>query len=1139
MAKISSDFISDLSDTDLRDVFDAMGIKYKKGKGDHIVMSCITPSHKDQTPSFSANTATGAFFCQGCNCSGGGAIHAYAAHHGKDTQRDFVEIVENLSSLLGKQIIYDHSPEDNKRRDIVQALTKAVPTLVPYFEEDKQAVGNYLRERGISPETVDFAKIGFMPRNFPKSPVAKQYQDSLIQAGVLRKDKESGNIYSPLAGRLIFPIADEKDRVVALAGRKIDESKSGPKYKNTDDTPVFKKSSILYGLNRAVKSLEPGKKFDRLIISEGYMDSITGQRNGFPEVVATMGTAMTTRHFKKLSRFTDTAVFVFDPDEAGYQASEKALLNGLPFAAQTNMQFVFMPTDGDKKLDPDEFIKTKGAEAFEQHLSTAIDLPTMASRYVLGRNPESLMKLLLGGVEERGRKVFNALPPGITRSLFTAQVAADASKILDLSISPEHLGMTMDRDLEIAALQQVAFGEKTVEEVRETITKPVITSGVDIANAAVSAPAPVQNQPTSEQATHTEQQAINANLEQSRQALNEVASTVPENEASPSVQSAPPGLSQAEEQPYIDANMEIARQALNEASAALYGDEDIPFPDDVPPPEEPAYLSEESLSIGNPVPAPEMNETAEIDNTPAAKDTTTKARNTETMPLPAFFKHMQLTSPRQGDWIAIPSGKLMQVRGFTPDGIACHDTKNNPDIYNGPLLRVEPESVTKARFPGDHHQKGDTILKLDERWVSILPAEYVDKAIEAFSIPEEIERLRALALLTVPPAYADDDNYILSMRVDLASLPVEDLRDITGQKVNPALTRKRTESATYSTPPRPRKSAQEKDSTDKKKRTALFPARHIRPEKPAPEDWVLLPGGVLANVGSNHQLTAVDNTPLFGHSIDQGIKVKPDAFMMSKKANGNWPKGTLILKMAGSWVSDYPEDYYDLAQDLLIIQGFAREGQSALESKVTPDLRESLTRIAAQESNASQGDLQQKTNSELLQLALPGKLNQTSKPQSQKTASKNPGQGEEKHSPGKGKDSPSQVPTEALSHLDTSIKITGEMFITSKALGGELYKLESLDTNASTVTISDPKTGEMQTLPAAPASQNDALVLAKPQAKTKSRFDSDIAKEGDLIFKFSKESPWIRELPKEWIDSTLNPEASLESDTGMTAEYSP
>ncbi len=452
MSRFSDEFLHELNTADITRLLDWRNIKVKGGNLVEKQIPCVSPAHDDHNPSMSVNIKTGQFHCHGCGVSGTGCISMYAAMTGQDASLDFRDIVESLSDVLGMTPAYKNVNDQayKKAQTLKEVLFGVVQQSMktPYFADDRQKVADFCTTRAMTNADREAAKIGFIPRNFPQSPFAKEHAELLMEAGIL-KVSEKGNVYSPFGGRITFPITNDKGEIIALAGRRIGDE-SGPKYINSDETSIFHKSQVLYGLYSALKGLGPGEKLDRLIVTEGYMDTISAKTRGFPETVATMGTAATEKHFKLMARKANSIIFVFDPDDAGKRAGERALINALPYAGSMDIRFAEMPDDGDVKLDPDEMLKKHGPEAFSAVIDQALPMAAYAAQFIVGREPKSnLMELLKSGMEDRGKSVFDSMPPGLTRQAMSMEISRLIGSNLGLAIFPEHIGMSIDYDQKI------------------------------------------------------------------------------------------------------------------------------------------------------------------------------------------------------------------------------------------------------------------------------------------------------------------------------------------------------------------------------------------------------------------------------------------------------------------------------------------------------------------------------------------------------------------------------------------------------------------------------------------------------------------------------------------------------------------
>ena len=272
----------------------------------------------------------------------------------------------------------------------------------------------YLKNRGINGEIAAAFDIGYAPAGFDTSTKAfpKATNSELEEIGLLSKN-DRNNLYDRFRDRIMFPIRDLRGRVIAFGGRTLGDAK--PKYINSPETPLFHKSDNLYGLYEARKALG---KLSRLIIVEGYMDVVALNQLGFPECVATLGTATTSQHIQRLLRYTPNLIFCFDGDRAGQDAGWKALQQILPvYADNIDIRFAFMP----QGEDPDSFVRERGADAFAAFLKEASTLSgyffQKLGQEVDNTNAEGLAKLA-----SLAKPLIAKIPKTVFRDLMTKEL---------------------------------------------------------------------------------------------------------------------------------------------------------------------------------------------------------------------------------------------------------------------------------------------------------------------------------------------------------------------------------------------------------------------------------------------------------------------------------------------------------------------------------------------------------------------------------------------------------------------------------------------------------------------------------------------------------------------------------------------
>jgi len=355
------------------DVVDIVGryVQLKKG-GANFMGLC--PFHGEKSPSFSVSPTKQFYHCFGCG-KNGNAISFLMDHAGMT----FVEAVHDLAQQYGMQVPEDEaSPQDRaraqeqreKQHTLNTVLEKAGESYRRHLKEAPVAIA-YLKGRGLSGEIAKQFGLGYAPEGWRSlASVFPQYDDPLlVESGLVISNAEEGaeeKRYDRFRDRVMFPIRNIKGECIGFGGRVLGDEK--PKYLNSPETPVFSKGRELYGLFEARAHL---RDMGYALVTEGYMDVVALAQLGFPNAVATLGTACTNEHVQKLFRFTDAVVFSFDGDSAGRRAARKALDGALPFATDVrSIKFLFLPAEH----DPDSFIRAHGAEAFATYITQATPL---------------------------------------------------------------------------------------------------------------------------------------------------------------------------------------------------------------------------------------------------------------------------------------------------------------------------------------------------------------------------------------------------------------------------------------------------------------------------------------------------------------------------------------------------------------------------------------------------------------------------------------------------------------------------------------------------------------------------------------------------------------------------------------------
>ncbi|MBW2142830.1 MAG: DNA primase [Deltaproteobacteria bacterium] len=349
------------------DVVELIGqyVKLRKA-GRNYVGLC--PFHAEKDPSFTVNPERQTFHCFGCK-KGGDVFGFWMEYH----STTFPEAMRDLAERYHITISEGYSAaEEKKKAGQRDALYKINEIAANYFQKalKHSAKGkparDYLERRALPEETISASRLGFAPDEWDGLiNVLKKHHTAMHmaeQAGVIMK-REKGGYYDRFRGRIIFPIIDQRQQVVGFGGRVMDDSL--PKYLNTPETPVFRKGESLYGLHASFKVI---REKGRAVLVEGYMDWLALQKHGLKEVVATLGTALTDRHVRKLKGYAKEAIIVFDSDEAGKSAALKSLY---VFANEgLSARAVVLPAGH----DPDSFVNENGLDRFQDLLDHAFPM---------------------------------------------------------------------------------------------------------------------------------------------------------------------------------------------------------------------------------------------------------------------------------------------------------------------------------------------------------------------------------------------------------------------------------------------------------------------------------------------------------------------------------------------------------------------------------------------------------------------------------------------------------------------------------------------------------------------------------------------------------------------------------------------
>ena len=329
----------------------------------------LCPFHQEKTPSFNVNQTRQFYKCFGCG-AGGDALKFVMEVDGLT----FPETLKLLAERNGVPMPQrtEYSDADSKLRGSLHDMHAIAAKLYQEALRGPQGAEAraYLTKRGVSDQLVETFALGFsdpagqvLTRRFTDEHFSPQQMEA---SGLVRRRNEGTGYYDAFRGRLMFPIHNEAGKVIAFGGRALGADDQ-PKYLNSPETPIYRKTSVLYNLHRARDGM---RQTNRAVLVEGYMDVVGVYSAGVKEVVASCGTALTNAQVRAIHRHADTVIVNFDPDDAGSNAAERAI----PLLLDEGLHVKILTltgSEGDAKLDPDEYVKQHGVESYRGKLDTA------------------------------------------------------------------------------------------------------------------------------------------------------------------------------------------------------------------------------------------------------------------------------------------------------------------------------------------------------------------------------------------------------------------------------------------------------------------------------------------------------------------------------------------------------------------------------------------------------------------------------------------------------------------------------------------------------------------------------------------------------------------------------------------------
>ena len=432
------------------------------------------PFHNEKTPSFTVSRPKQFYHCFGCGVSGTAITFLMEFEH-----LNFPEAVEELAGEAGLEVP-DTGPArsgDNPTLPLLETLGEASR----YYKDqlrshtDASTTIAYLKQRGLTGEIAAQFDLGYAPTgwdNLSSTAGNEEKLDLMVKAGLISK-RESGGHYDRFRARVIFPIHDNKGRVIAFGGRLLD--KGEPKYLNSPETPVFHKGSELYNLHRARSAIAQQQMS---IVVEGYMDVLALAQHGIDHCVATLGTATTTTHLQRLFRLAPSIVFCFDGDRAGRDAAGRALEIALPLLESgRQVSFLFLP-DGE---DPDSVIRDQGADTFRTLIESATPLPDLLFDTLLNQTDLTRMdgKARLATL---ARPLISRVPEGPLRELMQQRLS-------DLTgVAPSGLGELATTPPTVPHKRASARSKRLsplATAISVLVQRPQLATGLDLPTAVV------------------------------------------------------------------------------------------------------------------------------------------------------------------------------------------------------------------------------------------------------------------------------------------------------------------------------------------------------------------------------------------------------------------------------------------------------------------------------------------------------------------------------------------------------------------------------------------------------------------------------------------------------------------------------
>ena len=416
----------------------------------------LCPFHSEKSPSFTVYPKTSSFYCFGCGMGGDAVTFIRQIEH-----LDYPDALQFLAKRAGITIIDNDNKyvkEEKKfNRDRmfkmnVDAANFFHRSLMTDAPDAKSALSYFTEKRGLSISTIKHFGLGYAPNTYDSLlnyMLKKGYTRDELVAGFLVGKSEKGTYFDAFRGRVMFPIIDVSGNVIAFGGRAMD-NETKPKYKNSSDTPIYKKTRHVYALNFARLTCQ-----ESLILCEGYMDVIALHAAGFTNAVATLGTAITSDQARLMSRYTKKVIICYDSDEAGQKAASKAL----KVLTDVGVDVRVVKVPGSK--DPDEYIKSFGSDKFKDVLNDAkiefeYKMENVLSKYDINL-PQDKIKVL-AMLENEISAVYSQAEKDIYIQMVSKKLDVDAKSIKADVLRISAKNAKAFRQVESQKAKQVALG---------------------------------------------------------------------------------------------------------------------------------------------------------------------------------------------------------------------------------------------------------------------------------------------------------------------------------------------------------------------------------------------------------------------------------------------------------------------------------------------------------------------------------------------------------------------------------------------------------------------------------------------------------------------------------------------------------